>query len=83
MRLLPKWMRLNHRRLADLDDADKAALAQMLRDTIGADRVPLSPRGVKSLKATLDELDPPAPLPKPKPKPTGDRSMALVKKRRR
>ena len=68
----------------DLTDDDKAILAELLRETIERDRFPLSPR-VKSFKAILDKLDPPAPRPEPipAPKPPGERSMALTKKRRR
>jgi hypothetical protein len=68
----------------DLTDDDKATLAALLRETIAADRFPLSPR-VKSFKAILAKLDPPAPRsePIPPPKPPGERSMALAKKRRR
>jgi hypothetical protein len=56
----------------------------LLRETIAADRFPLSPR-IKSLKAILDKLDPPPPRPAPlpPPKPPADRSIALTKKRRR
>jgi hypothetical protein len=68
----------------DLTDDDKATLADLLRETIAADRFPLSPR-VRRLKATLVKLDPPAPRsePIPPPKPPGERSMGLAKKRRR
>jgi hypothetical protein len=68
----------------DLTDDDKAVLVELLRETIAADRFPLSPR-VRSFKAILARLDPPAPRPEPlpPPKPPGERSMALAKKRRR
>jgi hypothetical protein len=68
----------------DLSDDDKAILAELLRDTIAADRFPLSPR-IRRLKAILDKLAPPAPRPEPipAPKPPGERSMALTRKRRR
>ena len=46
----------------DLSPEDYAAIAALLRDTIKADRFPLSPR-VASLRAILDKLDPPEPLP--------------------
>lgn len=36
----------------DLTDADTAALADLLRDTIAADRFPLSPR-IRRLRAIL------------------------------
>ena len=70
--------------MPELDDADKAILAELLRETIERDRFPLSPR-MRSLKAILAKLDPPAPRPAPlpAPKPPGERSMALAKKRRR
>jgi len=45
---------------ADLTDDDKAILAKLLRDTIERDRFPLSPR-MRSFKAILAKLDPPAP----------------------
>jgi len=68
----------------DLTDADNAILAELLRETISADRFPLSPR-VRRLQSVLDKLDPPAPRPEPlpPPKPPGERSMALRRKRRR
>ena len=68
----------------DLADDDKAILAALLRETIAADRFPLSPR-VRSLKAILAKLDPPAPRsePIPPPKPPGERSVVLARKRRR
>jgi hypothetical protein len=68
----------------DLTDDDKAIIVELLRETIERDRFPLSPH-VKSLKAILAKLDPPAPRPEPlpPPKPPGERSMALTKKRRR
>jgi hypothetical protein len=50
----------------DLDDDEKAALIELLTDTIAADRFPLSPR-VKRWQAILDKLDPPAPKPAPYP----------------
>jgi hypothetical protein len=69
---------------SDLTEDDKAILVELLRDTIAADRFPLSPR-TKSLRAVLAKLDPPTPRPEPlpPPKPPGERSMALAKKRRR
>jgi hypothetical protein len=68
----------------DLTAAAAAILIELLRETIAADRFPLSPK-VKRLKAILDKLDPPSPRPAPftPPKPPADRSMALGKKRRR
>jgi hypothetical protein len=68
----------------DLTDDEKAALVELLRETIDRDRFPLSPR-VRSFKEILDKLAPPAPRPEPipAPKPPGERSMALTRKRRR
>jgi hypothetical protein len=58
--------------------------AALLRETTARDRFPMSPP-IRSLKAILAKLDPPAPQPEPilAPKPPGERSMALTKKRRR
>lgn len=69
--------------MPELDDADKAILVELLRETIERDRFPLSPR-VRKFKAILAKLDPPTPRvePLPAPKPPGERSMALTKKRR-
>jgi hypothetical protein len=50
--------------MTSLDDTDKATVAELLRETIERDRFPLSPR-IKSLKAILDKLEPPAPRPTP------------------
>jgi len=68
----------------ELSDDEKAILAELLRETIARDRFPFSPR-VRSYKAILAKLAPPAPRPEPlpPPKPPGERSMALTKKRRR
>jgi len=62
----------------------KAILIELLRETIERDRFPLSPH-IKSLKAILAKLNPPAPRPEPlpPPKPPGERSMALTKGKRR
>jgi hypothetical protein len=70
--------------MRELDDADKAILIELLRETIERDRFPLSPH-IKSLKAILAKLNPPAPRPEPlpPPKPPGERRMALTKNRRR
>jgi hypothetical protein len=43
--------------MPDLTDADLDTLAKLLRDTIAADRFPLSP-GVRRWKAILDKLEP-------------------------
>jgi hypothetical protein len=68
----------------DLDDADRAALVELLRETIAADRYPLSPR-ISKLRTILAKLEPPAarPAPYPAPKPAGQPSMLLAKKKRR
>ena len=42
----------------DLDDTDKSALADLLREVIASDRYPLSPR-IKRLRAILAKLEPP------------------------
>ena len=70
--------------LPELTDDDKAILAELLREIIARDRFPLSPR-VRSLRAILAKLAPPAPRPEPlrPPEPPGERSMALAKRRRR
>ena len=68
----------------DLTDDDRAILAELLRERIERDPFPLSPR-LRSFRAILAKLDPPAPRPEPlpPPKPPGERSMVLAKKRRR
>ena len=68
----------------DLTDDEHAEIVRLLRATIEADRFPLSPR-VRSFKAILAKLDPPAPRPEPlpPPKPPDERSAVLAKKRRR
>jgi hypothetical protein len=67
--------------MPDLTDADLATIAKLLRDTIAADRFPLSPR-VRRWRVILDKLEPPAPRPELLPlKPPGEPSMALAKKR--
>jgi hypothetical protein len=68
----------------DLDDADKAALVELLREVIAADRYPLSPR-IRKLRAILDKLVPPPQRaePYPAPKPVGEPSHMLAKKKRR
>jgi hypothetical protein len=66
----------------NLTPDDYATLAALLRDTIAADRFPLSPR-VRSLKAILDKLEPPAPKREPLPpmKPPGEPSMVVARMR--
>jgi hypothetical protein len=67
---------------ADLTDADKAALAALLRDTIAVDRFPLWPR-VRRWQAILDKVEPPKPRPAPLPplKPPGEPSMVIARLR--
>ena len=48
----------------EMTDDDKAALAELLRETIAADRYPLSPR-IQKLRAILAKLAPPPPRPEP------------------
>jgi hypothetical protein len=67
---------------ADLTEADRAILAALLRETIAADRFPLSQR-VKTLRAILDKLDPPPVREvRPPPKPPGEPSRPARKRRR-
>jgi hypothetical protein len=65
----------------NLDDADRAVLVALLRQTIAADRFPMSPR-VTRLREIRHKLEPP-PRPQPYPplKPRAERGAA--KKRRR
>ena len=64
-----------------LDDADFAVLVALLKQTIAADRYPLSPR-MKRLRAILDKLEPPparpGPCPPPKPPGTPTRSWRSI-----
>ena len=46
----------------DLDDAEKATLAALLRQVIAADPFPLSPR-IRTLRTILDKLEPASPRP--------------------
>ena len=66
----------------DLSPEDCAAIAALLRDTIAADRFPLSPR-IKKMRAILHKLEPPAPKPAPLPplKPPGEPSMVAARMR--
>jgi hypothetical protein len=67
--------------MSDLSTDDKATIATLLRDTIAADRFPLSPR-VRSWKAILDKLEPPRPrVPLPPLKPPGEPSMVVARMR--
>ena len=54
---------------ADLDDTDKAFLAELLRDVIAADRSPLSPR-ITKLLAPLASRSKPSPPPRPAGEPS-------------
>jgi hypothetical protein len=69
---------------AGRDHRAQATLIKLLREMISVDRFPLSP-WVKSLRAILAKLDPPAPGPEPMPppKPSGEPSLALRRKKRR
>jgi len=61
--------------MSDLSPDDKAIIAEQLRQTIAADRFPLSPR-IKALKTVLDKLAPQVPRPEPPPlKPPGTPSL--------
>jgi hypothetical protein len=65
----------------ELTDADKAILTELLRETIRADRFPLSPR-IRSLQAILDKLDPQPVVERlPPPKPPGVPSMVVARMR--
>ena len=68
----------------DLTEDDKAALVELLKETIATDRFPLSPR-VRSFKAILAKLALPALAPElyPPPKSPGQPSTVLAKKWRR
>ncbi len=67
----------------DIDDADKAAIIALLKETIAADRFPFSPR-IRTFKRIFDKLEPPPPPERlPPPKPPGKPSLLLAKKRRR
>jgi hypothetical protein len=69
---------------ADLDDAEKATLAALLRQVIAADPFPLSLR-IRTLRTILDKLEPPSPpkQPHPPPKPARRPSAVLAKHRSR
>ena len=68
----------------ELDDADLAVLVALLKQTIAADPLPLSPR-IRQLRAILAKLEPSAsrPQPYPAPKSIGERSHVLRRKRGR
>jgi len=52
----------------DLSDEAAAALTRELHHIVESDRYPFSPR-IRTLKAILAKLDPPAPRPEPPPPP--------------
>jgi hypothetical protein len=62
-----------------LTDDDLAIITKLVRETVDYDPFPFSPR-IKSLKAILAKLNPPAPRPEPlpAPKPSGERSKFSV-----
>ena len=70
--------------LPDLTEADRAILAELVRERIAADRFPLSPR-VRRLKAILAKLEPsaekPAVTPYQAPRPAGEPSLLYRKLR--
>jgi len=70
--------------MPELDDTDKAILAELLLETIERHRFPISPR-IRGFRAILAKLDPPrlTSEPCPAPKPPGQPGMVLAKKRRR
>jgi hypothetical protein len=44
----------------DLSPEDRAAIAELLRDTIKADRFPMAPR-IKRMREILHKIEPPEP----------------------
>ena len=68
----------------ELDDAEKAALAELLTRAIAADPFPMSPRN-RTLRAILAKLEPPRaqPQPYPAPTPAGTPSLLLTRKKGR
>jgi len=68
--------------MSDLSPDDKAIIAEQLRQTIAADRFPLSHR-IKALKTVIDNLEPPPLRPELPPlKPPGTPSVLLATKGR-
>jgi hypothetical protein len=70
----------------DLTDDEKAALIELLRDTVDRDRALMSPR-IKLLRSILEKLGVRStlavPRPAPMPNPRSHQGAALAKKRRR
>jgi hypothetical protein len=68
----------------ELDDAEQAALVELLRGEIEGTRFPFAPR-LRPLKTILAKLDPPPPAsePFPPPKPPTELSVVLGRKPRR
>ena len=66
----------------DLNSAEKAAIAAVLKDAIERDPFPLSPR-VRQLRSILTKLEPAAPPrePYPAPKPSAEPSLLYRKLR--
>jgi hypothetical protein len=64
--LIPAASSHNGNMTTELTDQDKGVLADLLCDTIAADRFPLSPH-VRRWQAILDKLEPLAPRPAPRP----------------
>jgi hypothetical protein len=68
---------------SDHTEADRAAVAGLLRQAIQRDRFPLSPR-VRELKAILAKLDPPRPAaPVPYPPSTAWVNSSIGRRKRR
>lgn len=70
--------------IVDFSEVEGVALVELLTESIGASRYPLSPR-IKTLKAMLAKMKPPSPRPEPYPPPkaAAEPSMVLAKRRRR
>jgi hypothetical protein len=66
----------------DLNSAEKAAIAAVLKDAIERDPFPLSPR-VQQLRSILTKFEPAAPRPEPypAPKPSAEPSLLYRKLR--
>ena len=68
----------------EISDDERAALIRLLRETIEADRFPLSPR-IKQLTVIRDKLDPAPAKPEllPPLKSPGEQSLAQRRRQRR